>query len=380
MKIAAWLVAAFRPGFPFPILLITGEHGTAKTTTCNMLKMLIDPSAAQGRGLPKTEDDLIVSARTNHVIMSDNLSGIGADMADAICRLSTGGGNAKRELYSDGEEYIIEAKRPFILNGINIPTNRQDLLDRSLLVELQPITEASRKREETLWSEFETARPALLGALLDGVVAGLRHADDLASKVKSLPRMADFALFAGAAMRAWGWKSEAFLDGYSDMRSRLVADAGRSDAVLSAIAEWIQGSKVQDFEGTASELLVYLDIFRQCELKDHSWAKEVGWPKAANQLSRRVRSCAAGLRAMGVGYEEPKSTKLRQLRLWWGDKSKVFRNRTAWMMSEGCFWRILNIVRRSEYGPDSVSVGIGGISRHRYQCNSMTRESLCNAR
>ena len=240
MKVAAWLVAAFRPGYAFCILLITGEQGSSKTTTCNMLKSLVDPAAAQGRALPKTEDDLIVTARSNHVIMADNLSGISAEMADAICRLATGGGNAKRELYTDGEEYVIEARRTFILNGINIPSNRQDLLGRSILVELQPIPEEDRKPEDRLWQEFEGAKPKLLGVLLDGVVAGLRNIEALRQKTKLLPRMADFALFAAAAMEAWGWDSEDFLAGYAAMNSSLVADAARSDALLVAVEEWLR--------------------------------------------------------------------------------------------------------------------------------------------
>lgn len=334
MKIAAWLVAAFRPGLPFPILLVTGEQGSAKTMTCKMLKSLVDPSAAQGRGLSKTEDDLIVTARTNHVMMADNLSGISGEMADAICRLSTGGGNAKRELYSDGEEYIIEAKRPFIINGINIPTNRQDLLDRSLLVELPPIGESDRKPEDQLLADFEKARPSLLGVLLDGVVGGLRNSEALRAKVKTLPRMADFALFAAAAMRAWGLKSETFLDGYTEMRSQLVADAGRSDAVLSAVCDWIQGPKVQVFEGTATLLLTFLGLFKPQQTQDKAWVREVRWPKEANHLSRRIRSGASGLRAMGIGYEEAGTTKMKLIRLWWGEKRPSFTRKVVAMSPE----------------------------------------------
>jgi hypothetical protein len=253
-------------------------------------------------------------------MMADNLSSINGELANAICRLSTGGGNAKRELYTDGEEYIIEAKRPFVINGINIPTNRQDLLERSLLIELRPIPEQERKPVDRLQVDFEASRPKLLGTLLDGVVAGLRNLEKVRSSTKTLPRMADFALFAAAAMPAWGWKSEEFLEAYAERQSRLVEDAGNSDAVLVAIRDWIQGQRVQKFEGTSSSLLGLLKYFRQSETSTPGWIKEVGWPVEPSQLSRRIRAGSVGLRAMGVGFEEAGSTKLKLVRLWWGEK------------------------------------------------------------
>jgi hypothetical protein len=42
----AWLLAALRPGRPFPILVVNGEQGSAKSTLCKMAKALIDPSKA----------------------------------------------------------------------------------------------------------------------------------------------------------------------------------------------------------------------------------------------------------------------------------------------------------------------------------------------
>jgi hypothetical protein len=40
----AGLVAALRPGRPFPILCVNGEPGSAKSTLCKMAWALIDPS------------------------------------------------------------------------------------------------------------------------------------------------------------------------------------------------------------------------------------------------------------------------------------------------------------------------------------------------
>src|SRR5262245_30932344 len=59
---------------------------------------------------------------------------------------------------------------------------------------LQPIREQHRRSESELWRQFETARPRILGALLDAAVRGLQTLPDV--RLASLPRMADFALWA----------------------------------------------------------------------------------------------------------------------------------------------------------------------------------------
>jgi hypothetical protein len=41
--IRAFLVAALRPGLPFPILVIIDEQGAGKSTDCRVITSLIDP-------------------------------------------------------------------------------------------------------------------------------------------------------------------------------------------------------------------------------------------------------------------------------------------------------------------------------------------------
>ena len=55
MLLLAWLAAALRPGHPFPVLVILGEPGAAKSSTVRLLKRLIDPSRPEHRGLPRDQ-------------------------------------------------------------------------------------------------------------------------------------------------------------------------------------------------------------------------------------------------------------------------------------------------------------------------------------
>jgi hypothetical protein len=113
------------------------------------------------------------------------------ELAGAACRSATGGGFGGRELYSDHDETVFDATRPLVFNAIpDIGTARPDFLDRALVVDFFDIRPEMRWDERRFWCEFEEARPRILGALLDAVVAGLGNL--LALTLDQLPRMTDF--------------------------------------------------------------------------------------------------------------------------------------------------------------------------------------------
>src|SRR5262249_43235555 len=153
--------------------------------------------------------DLAIAGNNSWVIALDNISYLPPWLSDALCRLSTGGGFSTRSLYENGEETIFNAQRPLIINGITELASRSDLMDRCLLVELPTIPEANRRTERELWAAFEQDRPAILGAILDVVSAGLRNLPHV--QLGTLPRMADFAAWITACEPALGWKTSSFL-------------------------------------------------------------------------------------------------------------------------------------------------------------------------
>jgi hypothetical protein len=76
----------------------------------------------------------------------DNLSRLPEELADAACRLATGGGFGGRQLYSDHDEAIFDATRPLVFNAIpDLGTARPDFLDRALIVEFLSITPEMRR-------------------------------------------------------------------------------------------------------------------------------------------------------------------------------------------------------------------------------------------
>lgn len=176
-----WLVAAFKPcnvtRFAYPLLTVHGEQGSAKSTTCRLLRRLIDPNKADLRATPRDERDLAIAAEHGRVPAFDNITYLSDSLSNALCRLATGGGFATRELFTDEGEIIFDSQRPVILNGIAEVVSKSDLLDRSILIYLPQIDRKMRKLDRVIDREFTKAQPRILGAVLDAISKGLRRRD-----------------------------------------------------------------------------------------------------------------------------------------------------------------------------------------------------------
>jgi hypothetical protein len=212
LLLLGWLVAALRARGPFPLLTLNGEQGACKSTLGKILQSLTDPSAAELR---------------------NNLSHVPQWLSDALCRLATGGGFGTRQLYTDDEEVLFSATRPVLLTSITDVVVAGDLLDRAVCLELGQIPEEKRRTEQELWDAFEAVRPRLLGALLDTVSAGLRTLPHV--RLDRLPRMADFAVWAEAALRGIGYRPGAFLAAYEANRADVNTTALESVPVAGVL-------------------------------------------------------------------------------------------------------------------------------------------------
>src|SRR5215813_3849798 len=198
----AWALAALRNRGPYPVIVLSGEQGSAKSTFSAILRALLDPNTAPLRALPREDRDLFIAASNGHLLVFDNVSGLPAWISDTLCRLATGGGFAVRQLYTDQDEVLFDAARPVILNGIEDIVTRPDLADRAVFLTLEPIPEDRRRPEQELWAAFEKERPRILSVLLDAVVQGLKMLPQ--TRLEKLPRMADFALWGTACEREPG--------------------------------------------------------------------------------------------------------------------------------------------------------------------------------
>lgn len=231
--IAGWLLAAFRPKGPYVVLLLGGEQDSAKSTTARLLRLLIDPNTVGDRTLPRDEQSLAIAASNSWIASFDNVSTLAGWQSDAIARLATGAGFSTRQLYSDDEEYLVHVARPVILNGIGGIVTRADLMDRAIVLDLATIPDERRRPEEEFWRAFESARPRILGALLDAISVSFGHHEQVV--IGPLPRMADATRWVTAAEGPLRWPAGSFLAAYRGniaRRRALTLDASRSKSVV----------------------------------------------------------------------------------------------------------------------------------------------------
>jgi hypothetical protein len=205
LLVLAWLVVALYPTIPVPILILTGGQGSAKTTRSRRIRSLIDPSHVPVLGDIETRD--MTQVFYHHAVPSfENIAYLSRPLADIFCRAVTGSGIERRKRYTDSEEVIFAFRRPIILNGIDIPSDRPDFRDRCLVLTFQRLKVFHSLTG--LDARFEQAKPALFGALLDLLVKTLGLLDSTPSTGQF--RMADFAHFDRAVARALGKTSEDF--------------------------------------------------------------------------------------------------------------------------------------------------------------------------
>jgi hypothetical protein len=286
----AWTLACLRNCGPYPVLVLSGEQGSAKSTFSWILRGLLDPNTAPLRALPREDRDLFIAACNGHVLAFDNVSALPAWISDTLCRLATGGGFAVRQLYTDQDEVLFDACRPVILNGIDDIVTRPDLADRAVFLTLEPIPEERRRPETELRAGFEAERPRILGVLLDAVVEGLKRLPQ--TNLPKLPRMADFALWGTAAETAL-WAAGTFWAAYCRNRDEAVESVIDADPVATAVRRLMTARTV--WTGTASDLLGAL-----AELTGEGVAKSKTWPDSPRTLSNRLRRAASFLRKVGI--------------------------------------------------------------------------------
>jgi Bifunctional DNA primase/polymerase, N-terminal/Primase C terminal 1 (PriCT-1) len=292
--LVSWLVAALRPTGPYPVLLLQGEAGSAKSTTANVLRALVDPNTSPLRSAPREVRDLMIAAQNAWCVAFDNVSYLPPWLSDALCRLATGGGFATRELYTDDSEKIFEATRPVLLNGIEGVATRGDLLDRCLMLYLPPIPPDRRMAEKKFWRLFRKRCPFLLGTLLDAVSCALKRLPTIF--LDQYPRMADFAEWATAAEASFGWPDGTFMRAYNANQVSANVVALESSLLVAPIKE-LNMSRL--WRGTARELLQLLS-------KRHTSSGETlprDWPKNPQVLAVQLRRVAPNLRAIGINVQ-----------------------------------------------------------------------------
>lgn len=291
VMVLAWLLDCWRPDTPFPVLELVGEQGSAKSTTQSVLRGLVDPNKVMLRGRPKTVEDVFVAAANNWLVSYENLSSLTPEQQDALCTLATGGGFASRQFYTNGEEHILECKRPVAMNGIAVVATRPDLIDRVIHVDLPTIAPEARRDDADTQAGWERDLTRVLAGLLDLFAAALAILPTVVLTRKQ--RMADYERLGEAVARALGHQPGEFQQQYADLVRAGIDRALESNAVAQALDKYIAERLTPlNWQGTAGNLYELLGGYG---IPDRST-----WPRSPKGLADQLRRIAPAYRAKGI--------------------------------------------------------------------------------
>jgi len=288
-------IVNFVPHIPRPIQVYFGTQGAAKSTVCKMLKNIVDPSGIELLNLVNETKELTQHLHKHYLLSFDNLDMLKSETSDVLCRAVTGGGLEKRKLYTDSDSIIFDYRRAIVINGINLVAIKPDLLDRSLLFELERIDEKSRKSEEEVWQEFDSVKPKILGAIFDVLSKALTILPTIT--LSESPRMADFAKWGCAVAEALGHTQEQFTIAYNENREIQNKQAIEESPIALAIVTLMDNRNI--WNGTSQMLLKRLKQIAVKEELDSSL-----FPKSPSILSRRVNQIKQNLKSEGIKIEK----------------------------------------------------------------------------
>lgn len=294
-RLVAWLVAAWIPHIPHPVLTFKGEQGTGKSYTAQAIINIVDPSPAAKRSQPRDAKVWGVQAFNSWALCLDNVSTIPPWLSDTLCRAVTGDGVVDRALYSDDDVVVLSYRRVLAMTTIDAGALAGDLAERMMLLDLQPISDHQRRGEEELDAAYADARPAILGSLLNLLADVLRTLPTVELATK--PRLADFARVLAAVDQIKGWNT---LGDYTAASQSINADALEGDPFGSAVAAWIETHG--PWCGTAGQLL---------ELIPPPDGYHPQWPKDATRAGGRLKRIAPLLRSVGIAYDDTTRTQDR---------------------------------------------------------------------
>jgi hypothetical protein len=192
------------------------------------------------------------------------------------------------------------------LNGINCAATRADLLDRSILIELERIPENERRELNDIMQNFEADRAVILGGIFGTLSEAMKIYPGI--KLEALPRMADFTRWGYAIGEALGGFGQSFLSEYAANRAAQNQEAINSDPVATLIIEFMQ--KRENWNGNASDLYKELTAIA---FKHNINTRNKSFPPDTTRLSKRLNGIKSNLEAAGIEFEKDRSGNSRYI-------------------------------------------------------------------
>lgn len=279
-----------------PCLVIQGKAGSSKSTMSTFLKMIVDPSVNNSPCLfPRNEREIKDVYSTNYFVAYDNLQKITNRQSDCLCSIVTGTQDIRRKLFTNFETCTSDLRQPIVLNGIKNIISNEDMMERSIILELQPIASNEKKSERKLMFDFQNDLPDILGGIMDILSRTLSTYE--ADTVPNPPRMIDFYEYGYYICESWkkGQGVEFCVNYTLLVEQQLKNFSGESDFI--ELVKMFLEDQDNEFRGVMSELWD--------DLRDYEDMAELEGlvPGSANRLSRELRQHRAEFEDNGIYIE-----------------------------------------------------------------------------
>lgn len=300
LLLKCYIISLFIPDIPKPILLLHGEQGGAKSTFQELIKMLVDPSGIQTLTFPRDSNEFIQQLSHNYIVYYDNVSVIHDWISDLLCRAVTGSSFSKRALWTNDEDFYYNFRRVVGINGIDLAATKADLLDRSIIIQIERIDKTDRIKIEKIWEKFNEIKSQVLGCIFDILAKVLHYKNDHKEIQfpRGLNRMADWEEYAEIISRCMGNPEGEFQRVYQENIGVQVDEAIASSPLSMAVME-LMTDRIKSWTGTPTELYIALNEIAETKLKINI-QKIKSWPKSTSYLSRRLNGIKTNLREKGI--------------------------------------------------------------------------------
>lgn len=299
--LCAWMMDAMLTDTDYLMLEVGGEAGSAKSMMQERIKSLLDPSKGNLLVYSGKLDDLPVIALHTYMVSYENMSHLSKQMQDKFCSMCTGAATATRTLHSTHDISIWGVKRPIIINGIVDLATREDMLQRTVCVEL-PRIEKNRSKKE-LREEWEQQQSQILGALYDLLSKILYQRKVIKIPYSEDTRQLDF-ITNGQAMFNALEVDDSFPELFNRSSLNVIERSLNHSPVSLALVRLIDNE--HSFAGSMTELLTSLSNKYRPDYYDTK-----AWPKSPEGLNSTLKRQYSPLRKRGIQIKKERCSYKR---------------------------------------------------------------------
>lgn len=298
---ALYLIACFLgvENVRMPILVLYGSKGAAKSTAMRMLQKIVSPQKGDLGGQYNSLDDLQLTIANSYIVTLDNIRTISKKCSDLLCRVCSGGSYKKRKLYTDGEMITYDLNCIVVISSISMPIKEPDLVDRSIVLELERIDAKKRKSEAEIWERFNKDLPKILGGIFS-VIAKVLEDDEPIENTEFI-RLVDFHRACIKIGRAIHIKEKEVNELLRNHRNYVNETLICDDLVVGCFVEYMRRAKT--FVGSVTLLLN-----KMYEIAERKGIAYSDLPKSANHFSRRLNKVKSNLEETYNIYYEISNT------------------------------------------------------------------------